>query len=54
MELAHALVLESYAALTEPHTQAHNGITVNAGNPLDGPDASALAEQGSDHDFLFD
>lgn len=52
-DVAHLLVVEGGAGFANPTAQAHDLITVNARNPLNGANGRTLGEIGNDLDFLF-
>ena len=44
--------MEASAAATHACSKAHDGVAVNAGQALDGTDATALCEGGDDFNLL--
>jgi hypothetical protein len=52
-EADHHAVVQLGAATTDASAKAHDGIAVNAGQPLNPADAHTLAEGGDDLDLLI-
>ena len=46
-------VQNGMATLADPHAETHDGVPMNPGDALNGPDAGAFGEHGHHQDFLF-
>jgi hypothetical protein len=52
-QATHLFVVKSRAAFANPNAQAHNGITMDASNALDGSNAGPFRQHRNGQDLLF-
>jgi len=51
-EVAHFLIHDALASLTDPDPETHYCVPVNAGHPFNGAGAGTFSERGDDRDLF--
>jgi hypothetical protein len=52
-QIAHGLIHQMGATYPDPYAEAHDGIAVDAGHALDGPDTASFRESCNHRDLFI-